>query len=86
MAVAVHAEPRAGRPSVSHHPQTHDAVARVKHAYDAEEEESPFLLSIDFGREGAGGVDCSLNLSPKASTELRITACVFAGYFKKNYK
>ena len=58
---------------------------RVKRIFGTNEEEFPFLLVVPFGKEGADGVDCSLNPRLEAYADLRITAGIFrlgAVYFQ----
>ena len=88
MVVAVHVELHVRRPSVSHHLQGDDVVARVKRVFSVNKEESPFPLVVPFSKEGENIVDSALNSSLEAGIELRITARVFclgAGYFQKGF-
>ena len=69
-------------------PQAGDAVIHVFRVCHVDKDETTFLLVVPFGKEGAGGVDCALDLSLESSAELHIAArflCLNAGYFQNTF-
>ena len=59
-----------------HRSQACDMVTGVKRICRVDKKESPFLVAVLLGKEGAGHVHCTLDPSLKAGAKLRISACI----------